>query len=183
MECEIRSWLVQRLERPFKDVKAPAPSSKYRDALLAGGDVPAEFTAMRGGILRFDYMGSSEFEFGAIPRALHEMARTASAFKSTTITIPKGEIDRGMRGASGPTRDGMVYLLARPEHRAHAEALIRETARDRFKPRLKEIPYLGRALCEGDEAHTAGWLELDNLFWFFTDKRMHDGVKMLFGIA
>ncbi len=78
----------------------------------------------------------------------------------------------------------MVYVLAKPEHMAHAEQVVRVFAKDDHAYRLKEGTRLVDALNprKDDCDKIGGWLELDNLFWFFTDKQMFKGVCALFGV-
>jgi len=182
-----RTDLIQRLQRLMPHEasahrRAQPPSRAYRDALLAGPTIPAAIRAMRDALFSFDYMGSAEFECGVIPHALRETAREADHFIAKTLTIKKTEIaDRYAHTRSAqPSRDQRVYVLARPDHMNHAEAVIRACAHDGL--RLQEATHLPRALCADPECFTAGWLELDNVFWFFTDRVMFRGVCALYGI-
>jgi hypothetical protein len=181
MATELRTWLIQRLTKPYATGNAPAPSVVYRDAFRKPGKVPDEIMAMRGGLFGFDYMGAAEFEFGAIPEALRRIA-AFDDLRSTSITISKADIAVGWRGETAK-RDATIYLLARPAHEEHAERVIRDCAAERREMRLKESTYLPRVLTESyDHEKIGGWLELDNGFWFFTDKAMRDGVCALFGV-
>lgn len=179
-----RTWLIQRLTVPHPDERTTAPTNTYRDAMRAGGEAPAWAAVMRRGVFGLDYMGSAEFEFGAIAKALRAMAEAAGDFTTHTVTIPRAEIAVQRRSRRGAPRDGTAYLLARPGHMEHAEEIVRAAARNE-RLDMKESTRLADAFNpeRADEARIGGWLELDNLFWFFTDKAMFDGVCALYGIA
>lgn len=182
----VDSWLIQRLTKPFAGADGPPPSAAYREALLAEPPVPKEVAQMRAGVFNFDYMGSAEFEFGAIPKALRAMARAAGEFESSKIHIKKADVGTSRWLKTAPPRDAVVYLVARAEHVEHAARVVRSEAKHDGS-RLKEATRLVDAL-HGPRRDSdsltlcCGWFELDNLFWFFTDKAMHDGVCALFGI-
>lgn len=145
--------------------------------------VPDSLKKMREAVFGFDYMGAAEFEFGAVPKCLREMVKTSDEMVSSTIVIPKKEIGAGW-GRKPAVKDGLVYLLARPEHAEHAEKVIRAEARDDYSVRLKEHTCLCTVLNprDDDAPNFAGWLEMDNGFWFFTDEKMRDGVCALLGL-
>lgn len=164
------SWLVQRLETPFKGT-----------GILGGKDNPFSFGGgyKNGGltdngmdllrdIFAFDYMGSAEFEFGAVPEAFAFLARATLA--ASTFTIG----------------DTPIYVLAPAEWLSEVEARIREFAKDYGEDcyRLKEGTRL-HAKLQGDKytERINGWLELDNGFMFFTDREMWEQTCKLFGVT
>ena len=69
---ELRStYLVQRLKKPYKG-NADNPFN-FGGGLLRGGMNEEAYRALNQ-IFTFDYMGSAEFEFGAVPKAIDVIA-------------------------------------------------------------------------------------------------------------
>lgn len=162
------SWLVQRLERPFKRMGPLTDNPFSFGGGYKNGGLTDEAMGLLRGIFGFDYMGSAEFEFGAVPKALQQIAKA----ELTAFTF---DID-------GHT----IYSLAPAAWKTDVEARIREFAEKDYGPgayRLKEITRLHAVL--NDEPYTdrlAGWLELDNGFMFFTDEEMWSKTCKLFGV-
>lgn len=159
------SWLVQRLEKPIQ------PAGLFKDNPFSfgggrlNGGLSKEAMSLLRGIFSFDYMGASEFEWGAVPEALQKLAKADLA--AFTFDI------------DGST----IYVLAPSWWRADVEARIREFAKDAYGYRLKEVTRLYGVL--HNERYTerlAGWLELDNGFMFFTDEEMWRKTCELFGV-
>lgn len=197
-----RSWLVQRLQRPFG--RSAAGPFTFGGGLKNGGLSDGAMALLQG-VLEFDYMGAAEFEFGSVPAAFKRLAKYAEAGELTTreIVIPLSEVQPDWleipRGARHETRkhwkmDGekTVYVLARESWHEAVEERIRFWAANRWATETKESLGLASALrpaagtetkwvAEGREA--CGWLELDNGFMFFTDKDMFDGVCRIFGVG
>lgn len=194
-----RSYLIQRLSKPFP--KAPEGSPL---ALL--GDNPFAFGGgLRNGglsdnamdlirdIFRFDYMGASEFEWGAVPKALQKIAQMAEAGVLTafTIEIPYEAIEKPFR-YKGDLPTGMVaraYVLCAEPWKDEVERRIRYYAANAYGKsldyRLLEITMLNNALIPQDERDSdrCGWLELDNGYMFFTDETMWAKTCDLFGVS
>lgn len=161
------SWLVQRLERPIKS-RGPLRDNPFSfGGGYKNGGLSDEAMKLLRDVFSFDYMGSAEFEFGALPKALQRIAKADLA--AFTIDV-----------------DGhSVYVLAPAEWEAEVEARIREFAKDYGSDyyRLKETTRLHAVLNDGPYTdRLAGWLELDNGFMFFTDREMWSQACELFGV-
>ena len=110
---------------------------------------------------------ASEFEFGAIPRALTAIAKYSA--KQSAVT---GQLQLGRN----------VSYLCEDIMQPGVEDTIRQLAQDGL--RLKE-PSFFRECLEGDEfaQRYNGWLELNNNFMFFVDAEMFNKSLKLFGIG
>lgn len=183
-----RSYLIQRLNQPQR--RHTGPLAAFGEAMAFGGGLPnGGLTADAMGLLReifsFDYMGAAEFEFGAVPQALDGLAKdhrelTAREFSIDLATLaPRWDDDSKHEGTAN------VWLIARSHHADEAESRIRAWASEGYASRLKETTRLSECLSPSREDYnrTDGWLELDNGFFFFTDRRMFEGVAALFGLA
>jgi hypothetical protein len=181
-----RSWLIQRLKQPFPNTGTAARWSEafsFGGGLVNGG-LSNEAMGLLREVFRFDYMGSAEFEFGAVPEALQRIAK-AKHLDAFEITIPLNEVAPSWREPKGTQRSGdaTVYVLCPKPMRQAVEQRIRDVAARRTDH--KERPGLDSSLRPTTEwdAEVCGWLELDNGFMFFTDRDMWAKTAGLFGVA
>ena len=178
------TWLVQRLEKPYQMKLA---GREFDNPFSFGGGLPngglsKEAMNLLRPIFAFDYMGSAEFEYGAVPEAIQEMVSEANDFAKHTIIIKGKDVKAPFRFSKDAEKpdEFKVYLFCRGKHKEGAEKFIREDAAG--KSRLKERTDLNGALMPYGEYPTnvCGWLEIDNGFMFFTDEHMCDQVASLF---
>lgn len=169
---ELRNtWLVQRLTEPYKG-NADNPFN-FGGGLLRGG-MNEEGYRVLNQIFTFDYMGAAEFEFGAVPKAIEDIAK---GFSEGNGVIGEIEID----GVP-------VYYLAHKNAEKETMQRIKDLAKDPYvtKIRLKEWTCFGDAIAarNGKKPNKyamehIGWIELDNRFMFFVDKEAFEKFKML----
>lgn len=166
--------LVQRLEPPFK------PFGQLRDNPFSfgggykNGGLSDEAMDLIREVFSFDYMGAAEFEFGALPKALSSIFENREKYRGYTNMIVVGP----------------VYIICHQDdyteisHRVGTLALSGDVDNDDIH--LKAATHLNRVLFPEDDARwtpsTCGWLELNNGFFFFTNKEMFEGTLELFGI-
>lgn len=179
------TYLVQRLERPWGEAANPF---SFGGGLRNGG-LQKEAMALLKGIFTFDYMGSAEFEFGAVPKALTAIYKVAveGGLMSGTVLLTEASVakvttwDRSRRQL--PLKaDPIVYFICPSAW--EGEIVHRIIALAGGKGRLKEGTRLANVL-RPDPAHedrVAGWLELDNGWFFFTDREMFEKVAALFEV-
>lgn len=184
------SWLVQRLKKPrsfsVAGVEVDNPFS-FGGGLRNGALSPEAMGLLRE-IFSFDYMGAAEFEWGAVPKALQVIAKNTEDYHAFEFSWPLADVARHWKDESrkDPTGDATVYVIC---HRAWDEE-VRGRIREWAGPvrgervRLKEPPMLASALRPHDEwdGDRCGWLELDNGFFFFTDREKWESTARLFGI-
>jgi len=100
--------------------------------------------------LKQDYMGSAEFEFGAIPKALREFHARLGRLVYTKLEV----------------NGNAVHLLSLPEHVEPYKAFLAEMAKDKYAVRLKERVRLAHILsnCK-DQTYMDDdlWWDLDNV--------------------
>lgn len=177
-----RSWLVQRLTKPRNYGQLKDNPFNFGGGLKNGG-LSDEAMGLIRGIWEFDYMGSAEFEFGAVPKALNKIAH--SSLVAFSFTVPLAEVPAHWKNKSKtiPEGDGTLYVICPQEHREEIEARIREWATSKY-PDLKEGLRLTTALrpIEEWDSERCGWLELDNGFLFFTAAEMWAQTCELFGV-
>lgn len=183
-----RSYLVQRLNKPSRGsgpLAAFAEAFSFGGGLRNGGLSEDAMTLLRQ-VFSFDYMGAAEFEWGAVPEALRMVAKAQRNLRASTITIPLAQVAAGWRDKTTPGPDvvARVYLLCQAGHETEVETRVRLWAAEGYRARLKESTQLDEALRPSDdrEVSTVGWLELDNGFFFFTDRDMWAATCSLFGV-
>lgn len=175
------SYLVQRLRKPYG---RDNPFS-FGGGLHNGGLSDEAMDLLRG-IFSFDYMGASEFEFGAVPKALQEIARNSNEYQVYSFTIPLKKVAKSWRDKSkvNPVGDATIYVICKKDYFGEVKDRIIEWATGPYNSNLKEQTMLSNTLRpDGDWAPgNLGWLELDNGFFFFTDKEMWEKTSALFGL-
>jgi len=184
-----RSYLIQRLDKPTGSLN---PFS-FGGGHVNGGLSDEGAEALKS-ICSFDYMGSAEFEFGALPKALNSIASSAEKTELEAYAVevsgkPSFEFsDRRLsfedkrKVADNHQIKTTVYVVARKELKQHIEQLLVELSSDNFRGKERT------AFCEsvfGISPETygdcVGWLELDNGFFFTKDFEMFQNFARLFG--
>lgn len=185
------SWLIQRLQQPLRDKDGKAVVNPWHafGCGLQNGGLSREGMGLLKDIFQFDYMGAAEFEFGAVPEALQEIAknqRDLVAFELTVWTDPKDkQYDEDL--FKGKVT-GTVYVICHKDHRDEVSKRISEWALREPYGKLKETIGLMATLrtkpgTKRSRWLAEGWLELDNGFLFFTDKVMWEKCIALFQVV
>jgi hypothetical protein len=186
-----RTWLIQRLTKPIQFPKGHFMEGKDNPFAFGGGFRNGGLSKEAMDILRpifsFDYMGAAEFEFGVIPKAIQFIAENRKDFAPGEIIVPFNRIrlDKFEKSYYQPLGTGCatIYTFTHRDHAAHADDIITKLLTDKFE--LKETTmlresYLTRKEDSEYQTRTCGWLELDNGFFFFKDKEMHDKIVGIF---
>lgn len=159
MKHEFRSpYLVQRLEKPHGHINPFSFGGGYKN-----GGLSDEAMNILKNIFSFDYMGSAEFEWGAVPKAFAELAKLVTDLEIETV--------------------GKVFILCPKEYMLQAKDWVRLTAEGKQPGRTKEYVGLERALTDSN-CRTCGWLAIDERqpFMFFTNEEMFKNMCKVFGI-
>lgn len=151
-----KTYLIQRLKPPrdiidpFCDIKVPL---EQQDVLR---------------IFSFDYMGSAEFEWGAVPNALEHIRQYAHARRAITASLLL-------------LQDKSIDYICELGTQEEVAKRIKGLYEDESTFDLKD-PCCLRQSVEG-QRDVVGWLELDNGFMFFNDSKMYDHVAQLFKVG
>ena len=183
------SYLIQRLDPPRE---AESLLGKNNPFAFGGGyrngGLSDEAMDLLRPIFSFAYMGSAEFEFGAVPEALGRIANKAAegdleAFEFTILNSKVKKPWSGEANPPAPRSKSSIFVIAPTAW--HDEVIERISAFAGKKgPATKEGILLAEALrpSEGWEVSTSGWLEIDNGYFFFTDRGMWERAAALFEI-
>lgn len=174
-----RSWLIQRLTKPRDGFgRQVSEAFAFGGGLRNGGLSDDAMTLLRG-IFAFDYMGASEFEWGAVPKALQGMA--AGRLAATAIDVAAKREDWRTRTLYEDVKP--VYVVCALQDVDEVHGRIRTwAASDRQE--MKEQPRIAESLLPSQDWHSdvQGWLELDNGFAFFADRSMWESFCAVFGV-
>lgn len=188
-----RTWLVQRLNPPFRSDHLLAKDNPFAfGGGLRNGGLSEDAMALLRPQFDFDYMGAAEFEFGAVPKALQKMAKHAEDLVTSTLVFPRSEVPAYWQDAKkglpepGPEDLAEIYVICQADHTGRVHERIHGWATETFNSGLKEGTHLSSVLRppsdKPDLFRSVGWLELDNGFMFFIDRGMFEGVANIFGL-
>lgn len=184
-----RSYLIQRLKAPDSTTFGKIRKSISFGGGLKNGGLCDEAMKLIDEIWSFDYMGSAEFEFGAIPKALAQIADNQKQLICNSVVLHyefrsyrwSEDIDKEHKG------NGRVYYICHKEQQKEVKTRLSRWALDRSHGlhSTKEPILLDKSMagCKGKHEYPVlGWLELDNGFMFFTDETMWRNTCQLFEI-
>jgi hypothetical protein len=193
-----RSWLVQRLKKPYPGQGIDSGPFAFGGGLRNGG-LREEALELFKDLWRFDYMGAAEFEFGEVPRTFQRIAAASEdpGLVGRALTIKLSDVqphwDEIPKGARPTTKshwktkgEATVWIMCPRGWEAEVEKRVRAWAGERWNKDLKESTSLASTLrphhdWERDGTQTLGWLEMSNGFMFFADEDMWKGACTLFG--
>lgn len=192
-----RPYLIQRLLRPRK---VEGPLGDFGKAFCFGGGLKdgglsKEAYALIDRLWRFDYMGASEFEWGAVPAALSAIVqyRNAEVLDGFTLQLtgPAPEINDKRHPeyadcSKTKTKTASLMVLCHKAHRTNVIDTLERLTEDMYpqEPRLKEASFAWRAAFNQPAADVIGGLELDNGWIYMSTEAVESvkGVQEMFGV-
>jgi len=171
-------YIVQRLHKPYEgELKTPLQAlCKYG---LAATGLPAKIKEILSEVCVFDYMGSSEYEFGAIPKALKALAINADNLCCAELSCSysyKSWSDKEKKEGSRT-----VYVICDSKMSKDVHSYLDQMARG--EEHCKERTEFAGSLAEHEfSKNTVGWFDLANGFMFFKDKQMFEDFRTLLGV-
>jgi hypothetical protein len=189
MSDDFHPRLIQRLEKPWEE-----KASKWDIHTPTLGFSP-EFLKMIDEVMCFDYMGSAEFEWGALPKAFRAYAEELEKGNITTQTLsleclkPDYIWPPEIEDKIPDSKFADIYIIA-PKKLMDKVIYFVETLGIE-EPRLKELSKFRNAVFAEDVLkhtdhasgkRTVGWFDIKNLFFFFRDKEMFDNMKIISGL-
>ena len=188
-----KPWLIQRLDVPYDFPEGHFLKGKDNPFAFGGGFRNGGFSgeamdAFRP-IFRFSYMGSAEFEFGAVPKGIQSILRTLGEMTTSWFEISMKDVmfqSWDVRYYQEPDlkAKATVYVIAKRDHHKDAEKYIRSLTKVPA-PELKGDSRFRTALLEPKDktqtwlSETKGWFDIDNCLMFFIDKTMFEKVWAL----
>lgn len=188
MNAVKKTWLVQRLERPYS-LNGRINPFVFGGGLRNGG-LTDEAAEMLSKAFSFEYMGAAEFEFGAVPEALQRLAQSRAECVAQTVMFDASAlkvIPYQLKRLEKPSGTYPFHILCHRDLLGYVKSLIAMLLADKIS--LREPTHLPECLLTpkpGQEnylAKTVGWLELDNGFFFFRDPEMFLKTLEIFGLT
>jgi len=181
------SYLIQRLKKPFKStVNEKGNLLQQLDNAFAfggglkNGGLTKEAMDLLRPIFRFDYMGSAEFEFGAVPQTLAKIVEGIVAKEYYHFKIPVQYKHKSWKTGKEETGTTTISVICKKADATEVTARIKQFAKKDFNG-TKEMVNLNSALARDEYSKDlGGWLELDNSYMFFSDEEMAEKVINLF---
>lgn len=185
-------WLIQRLEKPYEkrgDGLDLGEVFSFGGGLLRGG-MSKEAHALVSKLWRWDYMGASEFEWGAVPAALsalvkYQQANCLSAFEIVLEgpmpvyrTAREKEMGWASKAEDRRRTKAKVFVACNTKHRDNVVAILTKAAGstgwgDGID--LKERANVWEA-CFSDR-DLIGGLELDNAWVYLVSHKAAASIK------
>lgn len=158
-------YLIQRLEKPENTTPFD-----FGGGFVKGG-FNDEAYDMLTKLMSFDYMGSAEFEFGAVPDAFAKF-----------VEIRNDLIVHSFKIAKHGHEKKEIHVICHRDILKEVVEWITTDGIGETRMNLKHGTRLYNALGYGSFGRTdvCGWIELQNPFMFFTNKKMFENVKSLF---
>lgn len=177
-----RPYLIQRLQKPYKiqsGIFKDNPFS-FGGGLINGGLSKEAMNILRD-IWNYDYMGSSEFEWGAVPASLQYIGK--NQFNYTRGEFEVNAKSHDFKNRKDIKAKGIVYYVCQKDDVKEVKEWIEKFADDKKRNyRTLESVYLADNICEVEhKIDTVGWHDLDNHYLFFTDKTMFESFCNVFG--
>ena len=128
----------------------------------------SESNSRIGVSLDLDYMGSAEFEFGAIPKAIKRMGEKLSEFRLDELTLKLGFTDRP---EAYPV---IVFNKLSPIDLAEYAKFLSVNRNDEYKVRTKEPTYFSiESRNSSYRSSTNFWWDIENdVMWSYDHKFM-----------
>lgn len=176
-----KTWLLQRLKPPFRQPETPL--GKFGKALAFGGGLKngglsAKAMDMLGFAFSFDYMGSSEFEWGAVPECLDRILQKSDSIMCSSFVVHFEH--RSFRDEQIRKGQKRVFYICLPADEDDVKSRIAHWAMNYCYGEMKEAPTVNAALAMQNEVR--GWIDLTNDFFVFSDETMWRHTCELFGI-
>lgn len=179
------SFLIQRLKKVF-----PGDKPSLINKLDIGGSstgLSKEALDMFSSIFRFDYMGSAEYELGAVPKALQQILNNIKSYITKEIIIDY--IYKDYRNKDEIKGKHSIWVICPKNEIENVCDVIKHhaTTNDYYAKlpyQTKEAVKLSYSLAFPDTCVSCcGWLELNNGYMFFSDKEMFENTCKLFGVT
>lgn len=207
------TYLLQRMKKPHENIQDGDFKVKADQVFGEGGGglrLSDEGRRLFRDVTAWDYMGSAEFEFGALPKALGKMAQSELVVdkfvleakhikrnwwhESKARDARRAEIKSAKDAGKKPPRakptkapelkDPTFYILCVKGWEDYTKALITNLAKctQSLKGGSNFTEVLDPTSKSSYAADLQGWLDIDNGIFFFIDKTMFERVCLIFQV-
>jgi hypothetical protein len=185
-----KEWLVQRMGAPT----AGFPSAFSFGGGYVNGGFNADVMNLLKGIISFDYMGSAEFEWGAVPMAFKDLAvlRKNNDLGTFTMTFDPAKCSKlydTFRKGLINEKPKEVYIIAGGNEIEKIKDFLTRLAEKETYPdgrstdtniSLLEWSYFAAVLRYPDEFKTVAWIELGYPAFWTVSATVYEQMKQLY---
>lgn len=166
-------YLIQRLE------KSRVSSNPFTfGGGMKNGGLSDEAMSMLSTIWSYDYMGSAEFELGALPKSFQRIVENISDYTTGSITVNAKAYSFKM--SKDIESQSEVFYVCLKQDEGETIHWIEKFANSKDRHHLKERLGFRENICGLEYADCYGWHDIDNDYLFFTNQDMFDGFCQLF---
>lgn len=177
---EHSSYLIQRFVRPAEEATKEMFAKLDRN-LLPDGKYNESMREVLRHIVKLDYMGSAEFEFGSVPESIKAMLKNRSNLGVDTVTITYDAKSWAPEEVAQRSGKRTLYIIGDKSDLPEIKQRIIDLAGDKIQ--CKEVTYISKSCAElGYGAAVRGWQDIDNHFMFFKSMKMFNEFRRFFGL-
>jgi hypothetical protein len=175
-----RPYLLQRLNKPYpNDSRFKSNPFAFGGGYKNGG-LSDEAMEIFSSIWSYDYMGSAEFEWGALPKSWERIGNNLKEYTVHVFNVTAKFMD--WRTKERTIKTAPVYIFCKNEDIKEIEEwLVKFADEEKHDYQTKEWINLGHSICTPDNK-TLGWHDIDNDYLFFINKEMIDKLISALGL-
>lgn len=182
-----RPYLIQRMQKPFTTGNHLLASAFTFGCGFKNGGLSDDAFKLLSSIWRYDYMGSAEFEFGALPKSFQYIVANIKTYTTGKVDVvgmyddwnAKDKKDRKI------SKEAPVYYVCQSQDEQEVRSWIEKMAKKDFLKKedqfhTKEYIGLDKTITKQD-TDFIGWHDIDNHYLFFTSEEAFLSFSQLFG--
>lgn len=161
----IHPYLIQRLKASPKSGMFKDNPFSFGGGLKNGGLSETAMDIIRP-VFSFDYMGSSEFEFGAVPECFSRIVKSTNKWTTKTVII----------------KNVPIYVTSEIDVNDEVCEIVKRLSNREFH--LKESCRLDisiESILKKEEPKIIGWVDIENDYFFTINKDTSDNMNKMFG--
>ncbi len=189
-------YLIQRLKKPFPKQEEPGKETFFQKLAnafsfgggLKNGGLSDEAMKLLSDVWRYDYMGSAEFEWGAVPESLERIAEDISHYITGQTEVKACVYNWNSKDKKDKyiNEKALIFYVCQKEDESEVKEWIGKFADEKKRGyHTKESVNLARSICVKEDSfyrEVVGWHDIDNDYLFFTDKEMFEGFCAIMNI-
>lgn len=175
-------YLLQRLQKPYEqnNILALRGNPFSFGCGLMNGGLSDELFSILSQIWSYDYMGSAEFEFGALPKSWKSIYDNQKQYILGEVVVTAKRNNYKTTPTTTEKKKASIYYFCKKNDEAELKEWIGKFANEvKHDFNTKEYVGLANSIFD-DKLRVIGWHDIHNDFLFFSNKLMFDKmVKVL----
>lgn len=170
-------FYIQRLDPPYGGYGVASQGNPFSfGGGYPNGGLSKEAFALVSQCWNYDYMGSAEFEFGALPKSWKRIQDKSDNYITGSCEVKAIGNDYSQpKKTVRNTQNATVWYFCHKDDEAELKEWLAKFANEvKHDFSSKERIGFGDAILRPDKRRTRGWHDIENDYLFFTDKEMFD---------